>query len=133
MASPSPGFWNSSPQLPSSDQPIVEIGDDDILYRRLGPDHVNQDGTVNSNAFKLHGRPDPEISVDLASVTTPEESLARAPNDRFRLGVLKAGAVRDLKLVVRHKPVDGNQSHSVIEGAKSKKEGRLLAEIASVL
>ena len=118
--------------MSSSNQPIVEIGDDDLLYRRLGPDHVSPDGTVNSNAFKLHGRPDPEISVDLAKLTTPGESLSRAPSDRFRLGVMKAGAVRELKLVVRHKPIDDNGSHSVIEGAKSKKECRLLAEITSL-
>jgi hypothetical protein len=130
--SPSPEYWNSSPQLSSSNQPI-EIGGDDLLYRRLGPDHVNADGTVNSNAFKLHGRPDPEISVDLARLTTPEQSLSRAPNDRFRLGVMQAGAVRELKLVVRHKPIDDNESHSVIEGAKSKKECRLLAEITSLM
>ena len=31
---------------------IVAIADDDQLYRRLGPDHFNPDGTVSSNAFK---------------------------------------------------------------------------------
>jgi hypothetical protein len=57
---------------------LEQIADDDLLFRRLAPLHVNPDGTVNSAAFKLRGHPAPQVSVDLARLTTPEATLARA-------------------------------------------------------
>jgi hypothetical protein len=56
--------------------PASAISDDDFLFRRLSTlGHLNPDGTVNSNAFKKDGKPDPEISVDLASMTTVRQAL----------------------------------------------------------
>ena len=43
--------------------PIETIADDDQLYRRLAPLHINPDGSVNSAAFKLCRLPDPPVSV----------------------------------------------------------------------
>jgi hypothetical protein len=109
--------------------PIVEITDDDFLYRRLAPaSHVNPDDTVNSNAFKKDGKPDPEISVDLARLTTLQEAMRRAPNADFRIGILAARDAHDLGLRVTHQPTDENPAHSVIEGNASKATCRLLAE-----
>jgi hypothetical protein len=114
--------------------PPVQIADDDLLYRRLAPSsHINPDGTVASNAFKLHGRPDPEISVDLARVTAESESLARAGRPGFRLGALRAGDVRALGLTVTHEPTDDNPSHCLIRGNNSKATCAQLGEKTRVV
>jgi hypothetical protein len=112
---------------------LEEIADDDELYRRLAPDHVNADGTVNSAAFKRRGQPDPQVSVDLARLTTRDEILARAPRPGFGLGVLVARAPRALGLTVRHDPLPGNPAHSLIEGQTNRTQCRLLAEATIVL
>ncbi len=85
-----------------------EIADDDELYRRLAPGHVDPDGSVNSAAFKVRGRPDLHISVDLARLTTPEVALARAPRSGFGLGVLVARVPRSLGFSVRRDPLPDN-------------------------
>ncbi len=113
--------------------PPVQIDDDDILYRRLAPGHLNPDGTANSNAFKRNGRPDPECSVDLARLTSESELLSRAPGPGFRLGVLRVADVRALNLTVTHMPTDQNPSHCVIRGNTKKETCRRLAELTRVL
>jgi hypothetical protein len=110
----------------------AEINDDEILFRRLAPDHLNPDGTTNSNAYKRRGKPDPEISVDLARLTWESDALVRAGRPGFHLGVLQVRDVRALGLVVRHAPTPENPSHTVIEGNTSKAMCRQLAEITAV-
>jgi hypothetical protein len=63
--------------------PAEQIGDDDDLYRRLIPTSVNRQGIVVASAFYARGMiPDPEISVDLARLSTVAQSLARGrPGD----------------------------------------------------
>jgi hypothetical protein len=55
-----------------------EIVPDDELHRRVVSFNVKPDNTINASAFKLRRpkRPDPEISVDLARMTTAEQCLA---------------------------------------------------------
>jgi hypothetical protein len=57
----------------------MEIEDEDLLYRRLARHQVNPDGTVNSSAFKRGKGYDHEISVDVARLTSRQESIDRAP------------------------------------------------------
>jgi hypothetical protein len=106
---------------------IVEISDDDFLFRRLASGHLNPDGTVNSNAYKRDGKPDPEVSVDLSKLTSVREALTRAPNLTFKIGILQARDARSLGLEVRHSPTDEDPAHSVIEGNQTKANCRLLA------
>ena len=115
--------------------PQETIADDDLLYRRLASDHLNPDGAVNSNAFKRGGRPDPQVSVDLARRTSPAESAARAGRPGFGLGVFAAGVPRALQLTVRHDPRPENSAHCLIEGLtpRSRQECRLLAEATTVV
>jgi hypothetical protein len=108
-------------------QPIVAVDDDELLYRRLVPDHLHDDGSVKSNAYKLHAKPDPSISVDLASLTTVEESIARGRRDDTKLRALRVSEVRALGLTVRHDPTEDNPSHTVIEGNQSKASCKALA------
>jgi hypothetical protein len=114
--------------------PPVRIADEDLLYRRLAPSgHLNPDGTVASNAFKLRGRPDAEPSVDLARLTTPSESRARAGRPGFQLGVLRAGDVRALGLTVTHEPTEDNPSHCLVRGNATGETCKKLAERTRVL
>ncbi len=69
---------------------MVHIDPEDLLYRRLAKEHINPDGTANSAAFKRGGGYDPSISVDLAKLTTPQESVDRARRAGFRLGQFAA-------------------------------------------
>ena len=114
----------------SDDQ--VDVSDDDDLYGRIAPDHVNSDGTVNSAAFKRAGKPDPSISVNLARLTTP--CLTLAPRPEFGLGVLKAKSPRSEGLTVSHSPElePPNPAHCLIEGATTRRICQSLAR-ATVL
>jgi hypothetical protein len=112
---------------------VEAIADDDDLYRRLAPDHIQPDGTVNSNAFKWGGRPDQSISVDLARLTSSDEALTRAPRPGCGLGLLKAGVARSLGFSVRHNPLPDNPSHALIEGENTRETCRALARATSVM
>lgn len=114
-------------------EPLEEIADEDELYRRLAPGHVDLDGSVNSAAFKVRGRPDLHISVDLARLTAPDAALARAPRPGFGLGVLVAGAPRSLGFFVRRDPLPDNPTHALIEGDNDKTKCRPLARATRVL
>lgn len=109
--------------------PATAIDDDDFLYRRLSiKGHLNPDKTVNSNAYKRDGKPDPEVSVDLATLSTVRESLLRAPApSAFAIGIIQAKSIRQLGLSVAHQPTEANPAHSVILGNNSKAHCRDLA------
>ena len=117
---------------------IVEIDDEDELYRRLASDHVTN-GEINSAAFKYQGQPRSStpvyqsISVDLAKLTTQEETLGRAHRPGFGLGVLVAGEPRLLGFSVRHDPEPEHEAHSLIEGANDREKCRRLAEATRIL
>jgi hypothetical protein len=110
-------------------QPIVAIDDDDRLYRRMVPDHFHEDGSVKSNAYKLNGKPDPSISVDLARLTTPEESIARGQRQGTQVGVLTVREIKALGLTVRHDPTNENPSHCLIEGNAKKETCKALGQM----
>jgi len=97
----------------------------------LVPDHFYDDGSgsVKSNAYKLDGKPDPSISVDLAKLTTVDESIARGRRGDTQIGVLRVGDVRALGLTVRHDPTEENPSHTLIEGNLKKENCKALARI----
>ena len=117
---------------------LETILDEDELYRRLPLISLNPDGTVNSVAYKLRGKPDPSVSVDLARLTTPQESLNRVANpNNFKLGAFLANTPRNLGLTVIHDPLDDNYAHSLIQDNEniqnSKALCRLLAESTKVI
>ncbi len=116
------------PQEPHEPQ---EVHDSDDLYSRIAPDHVNPDGTVNSGAFKRGGKPAGRFSVDLARLTTPEETLR--PRPTFGLGSLQAVIPRGHGLTVRHAPLQDNHAHSLVEGQNTKAICRQLAEATALI
>ena len=62
-----------------------EISEQDVLNRRVLPWLVSDDGSVSSGAFMKRKKPDPELSVELARLATPEESLSRCPGKGLSL------------------------------------------------
>jgi hypothetical protein len=108
------------------------IADDDVLYRRLAVHNIRQsDGSIHYNAFMRNadprGRkkePDPDVSVDLARLTTPEKSLAVAGRPDQGIGAIQAGVPRALapgQIDVVHTPVieppeRQNPAHASIQG-----------------
>ena len=109
------------------------ISDEDDLYRRLAPLQVNDDGTVNSAAYKRDGKPDNSISMDLARLTTPRASLGDRPNSKYGLGMLLAAIPYSMQFTARHDPVAGDWAHSLVEGANDKTKCRALAKATSLM
>lgn len=105
----------------------ITIDDEDDLYRRLAATHLNPDGTVNSSAFKRGKGYEASISVDLAKLTTAQESVDRAGRPGFRLGVFQGGLPRSLGFHITHDPLPDNGSHCLIEGYNDRERSRRLA------
>ena len=108
----------------------IEIKDDDVLYRRIFR-LWRDDPFVMPTAYmipKTEDTPDPELSVDLARLTTPAKTLSDGPPG-FGLGELTVGDVRELGFTVRYKPdlERGNLAHCVIEGVKTIEDCEALA------
>lgn len=120
---------------PPANNDLVEINGDDFLYRRLVRSHIRKDGSVSSTAFTYSNVPQPEVSVDLARLTTPQESLAREKRPGWRLGELQASVPIEMGLGVRHAPIEGNRAHSLITGMgpNDLEQCRRLAENARIL
>ncbi len=113
----------------------VQIGDDDLLYRRFHRKDLRRDGGITYALYmqrKPTTMPDPEISVDLGSLTTPEKTLAADPRPIFGLGVLRVGDVRRLGFTVRYNPNPKNNAHCIIEGVITEADCDRLAEITHV-
>lgn len=111
----------------NEDTPQVTINDDDQLYRRLHHSWVYPDGTLKRLAYMLNGKPDGEASVDLARLTTPEESAQRG-KPGFGVGVIIAGVPRALGFKVEYRPLTDNPAHCQIEGKNTRELCKKLAE-----
>src|ERR1041385_1577076 len=111
---------------------VEVITDDDRVYRRLTSFSI-QNGVVTSAAYKRDGKPDPEPSVDLARLTTPQRCLDSGGKEGLGIGVLVARAVRAKSLDVAHRPSVGNPAHCLITGKMSKQTCRKLAEATKIL
>lgn len=87
------------------------ISDSELLNRGIHPNHLTDNNEVTSAAFK--NRSDPHISVDLASLSTPEETYRRWPG---YAGVVQlvARTVRDITPGVARDPTANNPAHALI-------------------
>ena len=109
------------------------IGPEDLLYRRLSRDVV-QDGRVNRGAYYFRGEPDSQISVDLARLTTPEQTRLRARDpSRAGVGELQAAVPLNLGFTIRHAPEEGNPAHCLIEGRTTKDLCQRLADATRII
>jgi len=87
------------------------IPDSELLYRGVHVSHLKADNTVSSAAFK--SRTNPHVSVDLSSLSTPEETHSRRPSD---VGVIElaTGTTRAFTPGVVRDPIEGNPAHALI-------------------
>lgn len=113
---------------------MLQINDDDLLYRRFHYKSLWSDGSITNVAYMRpkSTTPDPEISVNLARLTTPTQTLEAVSKSLFGLGELKVGDVRKLGFRVRYDPMPDNDAHCIIEGAKTEEDCDRLAEITRV-
>jgi hypothetical protein len=119
-----------SDELPGA---LVVIAVGDSLYRRLPRETVRL-GRVTRGAYYVRGEPDPAVSVDLARLTTPEETRLRAPRpERFGIGALPARIPIELGLRVRHDPLPDNPAHCLIEGATTRAICQSLADDTTIV
>lgn len=119
---------------------MTDIEDSDWLFRRLHADCFKKNGTLTSATFKLNGFPENDISVDLARLTTPRESVNRAGKPGFRLGRLQAMGPRQLGFNVVHDPQRfpdapelNNESHSRITGENTSERCRELTKLVTIV
>ena len=101
---------------------VQAIADADDLHRRIHPSQV-KDGRPTRAAFT-----DPELSVDLARLTTLEQSLSG--HATHGLASIRAGHARSLGQDVFHDPLDTNPAHAIVKGKKTPRIGRSLARSA---
>jgi hypothetical protein len=87
------------------------IPDSELLYRGIHAVQIKEGNEVSSGAFISGTNPHP--SVDLSSLSTPEETHRRRPSDA---GVIKlvTGTVRAYTPGVVRKPEDDNPAHALI-------------------
>lgn len=101
----------------------VSIGDDERLLHRLRPDDVVVDPETgrrrpSSATFKSKSN---IISVDLASLTTPEKALENYP--RHVLVEIDVETVRSLGCKIVRDPLPDNPAHALLYG--SGPDGRM--------
>jgi hypothetical protein len=90
------------------------ISDPEVLWRRVPFNRVDRDGNVKSSAFKRNERPEPQPSVEIASMTTEEDCIGRAPNSTWGIAWLTAGDIRSIPpLDVIHDPLEADPSTGV--------------------
>jgi hypothetical protein len=90
------------------------IPDSELLLRTIHPEQLKGANGVSSTAFK--STTNPHTSVELGSLTSPDETLARRPG---HAGVVKllTGRVRGIKpgvVGVTGDPVPENPAHALI-------------------
>ena len=111
--------------------PQVHVSDNDELYRRIFPDHF-KNGVVSLSAFRVGGKPDHQMSVDLVRLTTLAAFQARGknPDYKYGVGILLAGFPRqpDLGFDVVHAPEEANAAHALIIGQNTLAKCKQLAD-----
>ncbi|MEP7266223.1 MAG: hypothetical protein ABI844_01260 [Saprospiraceae bacterium] len=104
------------------------VGNEEWLYRRAYLKYMYPNGSATSRAFKLRPKDDGQLSVDIASLTSPEVSIG----DQLKFGLLKIKneSVIQCELKTYFDAVPGNQAHALIVGMEMEDEVKpaLLAE-----
>jgi len=92
------------------DDPLIP--DEEGLYRCIHQRQLDSaEDRPSSATFKSKTNPHP--SVDRASLSTPEQSLARKP-DSIGVACLTAGVVRECTVGIASDPLPDNTAHAVI-------------------
>ena len=105
------GSLKDDPSIPNSE----------LLYRTIDRTQVKEGNAVSSGAFKSR-KGNPHTSVELGSLTTPQETLKRRPSHVGVVKLLTAGvrAIRPGVIGVSRDPIPasgsqpGNPAHAII-------------------
>ncbi len=96
---------------------IIEILDEDDLYRRVSPFWVKADGKISSGAFQNTSGTE-AMSVDLGRLTTPERTASLQKD--CSVASFTAGLARSNKQKVNHTPIQENHAHTSVIGKKTQ-------------
>ena len=112
--------------------PRDTVNDNEIVMRRVTRTGVTRDedqGTTrpSSDAF-LQGGPEGNVSVYLASETTPERITREFPDTYVAL--VEVSAIRAQGLEVEREPVEHDPGHCNITGRKTAAKRRAIARSA---
>jgi hypothetical protein len=110
-----------------------EIDREDLLNRRVLRCYIKSNGGISSAAFKDRKKPDPELSVDLARLATPERTLSYCPGRGMGVVQVSASVPLDMGLTVEHCPVPDNDAHCLVKGMTEKRQCQVLAEKATIV
>ena len=106
------------------------ILDHDELFRRILDDWIQENGNISSAAFKNTSNAD-DMSVNLARLTTPKETISEYPH--CGVASFLAGFARELGQKVLHDPILDNIAHSTVRGKKTKSIRKKLAKGSTVI
>jgi hypothetical protein len=120
-------LWDSVNDLYAWAYPKADVSNEDYVYRRVHPSQI-KDGEVTSAAFD-----DPRMSVDIASLTTPEKSHARCKSAEYGLVRIAVGDLRQLSAPqeVKHWPEIANRAHGLVNGNKTPSTRRKIKKMAA--
>ncbi len=109
---------------------VLKIYDTDELYRRIPLYWLKPNGDPSSAAFQNTSGTD-DMSVDLAKLTTPEETASA----KVDCGVASfyASLARKNEQEVLHTPMVENYAHSSVRGKKTKSTKRKLAKGSEII
>ena len=112
--------------------PRAKVNDNEIVMRRVTRTGVTRDedqGIIrpSSDAF-LQGGPEGNVSVYLASETTPERITREFPDTYVAL--VEVSAIRAQGLEVEREPVEHDPGHCNITGRKTAAKRRAIARSA---
>ena len=112
--------------------PRDTVNDNEIVMRRVARTGVTRDedqGSIrpSSDAF-LQGGPEGNVSVYLASETTPERITREFPGTYVAL--VEVSAIRAQGLEVEREPVEHDPGHCNITGRKTAAKRRAIARSA---
>lgn len=113
----------------NSTQDVQQVEDDEVLFRRLTVKHWIQekdDGTFRPSSA-VYRSTSSDISVDIASKTTPKKSIKGA----FALIELIAKIPKKFGYPVVEKPIEENPAHALIKGKITKSHAKKLAVASS--
>lgn len=105
---------------------MSNIGDHEVLHRRIHPDQMKDNGRPSSAAFTHF-----EMSVDRASIWSVEKTLHEHPD--FGVAAISAGLARELKQEVAATPSLLNPSHADVSGHKTKSVSRKFSEACALV
>jgi hypothetical protein len=106
------------------------VSNEDFLYRRIHPYWQKSSSEVSTAAFT-----DPNLSVDLKSLTTAERAWKRSKNPDFGVAQIPVAIMPRLKVPqeVKHWPEIYNWAHTLVIGKKTESVQKEIRRNAKII